>query len=91
MFVKRVQSQKILILSTVVCLVVGISCVSKKKYKARENELIQQRKISQTYRLSIDSLQLEIKTLNDSLHLMDSLLNETKMKSKKGTSKGTKK
>lgn len=77
---------------TIFLVVLTGSCVSKKKYVAREKELTDQRKITQNYRLAIDSLQRSIQVLNDSIHLLDSLLEETKAKlSPKKSTKSPKK
>jgi hypothetical protein len=56
------------------------SCVSKKKFRETQQQLTQQREISQNYRLRIDTLQQQVVLLSDSVQELDSLLENEKQK-----------
>ncbi|MCA6362235.1 MAG: YfiR family protein [Bacteroidetes bacterium] len=60
--------------------VAAASCVSKKKYNETQQQLTQQREISQNYRLRIDTLQQQVVLLTDSVKELDSLLESEKQK-----------
>ncbi len=60
--------------------VAAASCVSKKKYNEAQQQLTEQRQVSQNYRLRIDTLQQQIVVLNDSVKELDSLLENEKQK-----------
>lgn len=65
------------------------SCVTKKKFLQLDNQLQEQRVLTQNYRLQIDSLQKANFALNDSLIELDSLLAFEQNKHQKKVNNGT--